>query len=239
MLWPFVLFLLFFIPLSKLWCSWVCPFCLFQDWVTWIRKKLGIREMIFTRKTRASLKPIKYVLLALLVAIPLAIANLNLHPDWALPFCQICPAKPILPLFTGDLSHFHLDFTNKVTLSFTATAMVITGGFLAGIFFKERFFCIFCPLLALMHLCRKLSPVRFQKQVQTCIGCGNCERMCPVDISNVHLEKKRKDVLTEDCMGCMSCAESCPGDGTLSFRLLGFPLFSSSRAYMANKWSRK
>lgn len=238
-LYPLVIFLLFFLPLSKLWCGWLCPFCLFQDWVTWLRKKLKIREMIITRNIRSNLKSIKYILLGLLVLIPLAIANFGLHPDWGFPFCQICPAKPILPLFEGNTKNFHIDFTNNVTLIFTLLSMILTAGLLVGMFFRERFFCMFCPMLALMYLFKKLSPLRFEKEVETCLGCGSCERLCPMDINDVHLEKRGKDVLTEDCLGCMTCVEACPGDNVLTFRWLKFKLFSSSQKYVARKWSRK
>ncbi len=243
LLWPFGLFLLWFIPLSKLWCAWLCPFCLFQDWITMIRKRLGIRPTVWSRKTRQQMKPVKYILLALLIIIPLCIANLNLHPDWGLPFCQICPARPVLPLFTGNMSYIHIDFTNRVTLGFTLTAMILTAGFLTGMFFKERFFCIFCPMLALMHLFRRLSPLRFEKNPGACTGCGNCERLCPVNIPDVHLEKENIDVMTEDCMGCMTCAESCPADQALTFsfgyKWAKFRLFSSSSTYLAKKWRQK
>lgn len=234
-LWPFAVFLLFFFPLSKLWCAWICPFCLFQDWITMIRKRLGIRPASWTRQTRQRLKPVKYIFLTLLIIIPLAIANLGLHPDWRLPFCQICPARPILPLFIGKIDYFHIDMTNSVTMGFTLTAMILTAGFLVGMFFKERFFCRFCPMLALMHLFRHLSPVRFEKDPAACTGCGNCERMCPGDISDVHLEKEKQDVLTQDCTGCMTCAESCPADDALTFSLgigkFRLKLFSSSSRY--------
>lgn len=243
MLWPFAVFLLFFLPLSKIWCAWICPFCLLQDWVTMIRKRLNIPESHWRRQTRKNLKPIKYVLLGLLIVIPLAIANFNLHPDWRLPFCRICPARVILPVFIGKFDYFHIDMTNPVTIGFTLTAMILTAGFLVGIFFKNRFFCIFCPMLALMHLFKRFSPVRFEKNVHTCTGCGNCERMCPVDIPDVHLEKQKKDVLIEDCMGCMTCVESCPVDHTLAFsfgfRRFRINLFSSSKKYFAGKWSQK
>lgn len=242
-LWPFLIFLLFFIPLSKLWCAWICPFCLFQDWITLIRKKTGVRESVWSRKTRRQIKPIKYILLALLIILPVSIANFGLHVDWRLPFCQICPAKPLLPMFIGNFDHFHIDTANAVTFGFTLTAMILTAGFLVGMFFKERFFCMFCPLLALMHLFKHLSPIRFEKHVEGCTGCGNCERMCPVGIADVHLEKEKKDVLTEDCMGCMTCAEACPQDNVLSFGIgfkdWRFPLFTSSTRYLARKWSKK
>lgn len=238
-LYPLAIFLFLFLPLSKLWCGWLCPFCLFQDWISLLRKKLAIREMIMTRKTRSNLRSIKFILLGLLIMIPLAIANFGLHPDWGLPFCQICPAKPILPLFEGSLRNFHLDFTNHVTLAFTLLSMILTGGLLAGMFFKERYFCIFCPMLALMHLFRKLSPLRFEKSVDRCTGCGNCERMCPMDISDVYLQKYQRDVLTQDCMGCMTCAQACPGDDVLTFKWFNVTLFASSRRHAARKWSRK
>ena len=237
-LWYFAVFLLFFLPLSKLWCGWICPFCLFQDWIAMIRKKLGIREMTISRAAHARLKPVKYGLLGLLLAVPLLIANAGLHPDWRLPFCQICPARPLLSVFEGNFSQFFLDFTNGVTLGFSIAAMVITGGMLAGMFFKERFFCLFCPMLGLMHLFRRFSPVRFVKDVESCTGCGNCERLCPVDIHEVHLEDRRADVMNERCMGCMNCAESCPGDGALAFTWFGRRLFSSSRQYVARKRGR-
>lgn len=238
-LWPLGIFLLFFIPLSRFWCAWICPFGLFQDWLTMIRNKLGIRQIIIRDKTRQQLKPVKFILLSLMVLIPLAIANLGLHPDWGLPFCQICPARPVLPLFAGQSEHFHIDMTNQVTFWFSLTAMILTGGFLAGMFFKERFFCMFCPMLALMHLFNKTSPVRFEKNVHNCSGCGNCRRMCPMDIPDVFLEKEKKDVLTQNCMGCMTCVESCPSDNVLTYKWFGLKLFSSSRQYLTKKWRSK
>jgi ferredoxin len=102
---------------------------------------------------------------------------------------------------------------------------------------------MFCPMLALMHLCRRLSVIRFEKDIHTYTGCGNCERMCPVNIADIHLEEQKADVMTQDCMGCMTCAESCPSDNTLVFSLTvgkwKYPLFSSSREYVAKKWSAK
>jgi ferredoxin-type protein NapH len=180
---------------------------------------------------------VKFILLGLLIAIPLTIANFGLHPDWGLPFCQICPAKPLLPLFAGDFSHFSIDFTNFVTMVFTLLSMMVAGGLLAGMFFKERFFCMFCPMLALMHLFKAMSPVKFKKSVETCYSCGNCARLCPMDIRQVHLEKDKKDVLTQDCLACMRCVESCPGDNVLKFEWFNFNLFYSSKSYLAKKWS--
>ena len=104
---------------------------------------------------------------------------------------------------------------------------------LAGMFFKDRFFCYFCPMLILIHIVRMISPVRFEKDVHGCLGCGNCHRMCPMDIRDVHEQKTHKDVISEDCILCMTCTESCPADSVLSVRFLKWRLFASSRRYVA------
>ncbi|MEN6568180.1 MAG: 4Fe-4S binding protein [Veillonellales bacterium] len=236
-LWFFV-FIILAILLSKLWCGWICPFGTLQDWLTQLRKKLGIREMEFSWKTRDRLKPIKYVLLSYLIIIPLLIAFAGLHSDFTLPFCQICPARPIMPLFVGQTRYFALDFTNTITLVFSVLSITIAAGTLIGCFFKDRFFCIFCPMLPLLQMFKKISFIRFEKSVHTCSGCGNCQRMCPMDIRDVHLEKVKQEVMSEDCLLCMKCIESCPEDSTLSTKFLNRNLFSSSRKYVAENYSK-
>lgn len=229
-------FFLLAIVLNKFWCGWICPFGTVQDWLTFLRKRLAIREARFSWLTRDRLKPIKYILLAWLLIPPLLIAHAGLHPDFSLPFCQICPAKPLMPLFAGVTRHLALDFTNVITLTFTILSVAIAGGMLAGMFFKERFFCLFCPMLVLIHMVRKISPVRFEKNVDGCTGCGNCRRMCPMDIRNVHEQKTGKDALSEDCLLCMTCAESCPSNGVLRVTLFNHPLFTCSRDYVSRKF---
>ncbi len=235
----FALFLILFIPFSKLWCGWLCPFCTLQEWMTLLRRKMGIREIILKNGTREKLKYVKYVLLFLLMFIPLAISNFGFHPDFALPFCQICPAKPILPLFVGDTSNFFLDFTNLVTLSFSILSMTIAGGMVVGMFFKERFFCLFCPLLALMHILKKIGVVRLHKNVNACLACGNCKRMCPMDIKEVYSENTKSDVFQEECLLCAKCVDSCPGNRVLSIKYMFFNLFSSSRKHFIGKRGKK
>ena len=41
-----------------------------------------------------------------------------------------------------------------------------------------------------------------------CIGCGICEKVCPV--KNIHMEN-RKPAFGESCAQCMACIQWCPG----------------------------
>lgn len=224
------LFILLAIPLSKLWCGWICPFGTLQDIVTRIRKSMGIAEARWSWAATDRLRLVKYVLLLLLLIIPLAVANLGLHGDYGLIFCQICPAKPLMPLFAGDTGHLAIDTTNGITTTMTTLSLLLTGLFLTGMFFKERFFCVFCPMLALLALLDRFGLVRFIKNVDACTGCGSCRRNCPVDIRTVRQELENRNVMSPECMACMTCAASCPHDGTLSFRWLRWRLFASSAA---------
>ena len=232
-------FILLIILLNKYWCGWICPFGTIQDWLTYLRRWLGIREAQFSWRTRDRLKAIKWVLLAYLLLIPLMIAHAGWDYDLNLPFCRsICPAKPLMPLFVGDTRHLGFDFTNAITLVFSIFSIGIAAGMLVGMFFKERFFCLFCPMLILIHIFRKVSPIRFEKEVAGCIGCGNCHRMCPMDIRDVHEQKTDKDVISEDCLLCMTCTEACPEDGVLQVKFLKWRLFSSSRKYMTRRFTK-
>ena len=233
------IFVVLIMLLSKFWCGWICPFGTVQDWLTFVRKRLGLREAQFSWLTRDRLKPVKYILLAYLLIVPLLIAHAGLHSDFSLPFCQICPAKPLMPLFVGETRHLALDLSNRVTLVLSILSVTVAAGMLVGMFFKERFFCLFCPMLVLIHIFRKISLVRFEKKVDGCLGCGNCQRLCPMEIRAVHEEKTKKEVMSEDCLLCLTCTQSCPADGVLTVRLFKWRLFSSSRAYVSRHFSKR
>jgi uncharacterized protein len=44
--------------------------------------------------------------------------------------------------------------------------------------------------------------------LEQCIGCGECEKICPVGA--IHLENKKSVVDSAKCIGCASCLAVCP-----------------------------
>ncbi|MFC2173315.1 4Fe-4S binding protein, partial [Acidobacteriota bacterium] len=164
------------ILLHKSWCGFLCPLGTIQDLITRLRKKLGVRYATYSEKTFNRLSKIKYILLVLLILIPLGIGNSllglpKLSHDFATPYCMICPGRTVLPLLTLDGRQLAIDFSSSTKMILTTLGMMITGVFLAGAFVKKRFFCLFCPMSALLHLFSKGALLRLNKDGDKCTRC--------------------------------------------------------------------
>ncbi|MDR2386713.1 MAG: 4Fe-4S binding protein [Deltaproteobacteria bacterium] len=224
----FFIFVILASALGKLWCGWVCPFGLISDWLTALRKRLGLTGLTFSPKLRNHLAPIKYILLVYLALGPVLINLGLLHPDFYLPFCQICPGKSLVPLFEGESRYLTVELTNSVTTGLSLALMIISGLTVAGMFFKERFFCYFCPMLAIFRILEPLSALRLIKSPKYCHGCAACQRVCPMDIDQVWHSRQEGPVGGDSCLGCSDCLASCSADKALSLRFLGREIATSS-----------
>ncbi len=225
----------FFLLFNKAWCGFACPLGTLQDWITLVRRKLKIRYSSYGKNNFARLSKIKYVLLALLILLPMAMGNSiaglpKLSHDFEVPFCMICPGRPLLPLFTGDLSQLAIDFSSKTKLVFTGLGMLVTGLFLTGSLVKRRFFCLFCPMSAFHYLFSKFALLRLVKDGARCTRCGNCYRACDVGIHAIADDIASRNMVKDDCMMCLKCIEACPEDGCLQARFLGLPVYTSTAA---------
>ncbi len=226
-------FVLFFVVFNKAWCGFVCPLGTLQDWITKLRNRLGIRAGQYDEKSFKSLSWIKFVLLVLLIIIPLGIANSffglpKISHDMHTPFCQICPARIILPLFSGDTSQLFINFSSTVTIIMSSLAIIITAIFFVGSFFKKRFFCFFCPMSALQYLFSKIGVLRLTKVGDKCTRCGNCSRVCDMGIISIAEDIKSVNVVTDNCMMCFKCVEACPEENCLNIKVLNYNIFSST-----------
>lgn len=224
----FALFFLWFIALNKGWCGFICPVGTLQDWLTALRKRLGIRFSLYTEAQFKALSWVKFVLLALTFLIPLGIGGGIFSRDMGAPFCQICPGRVIMPLFTGDFSQLTIDFSSKTAMVMSGLGMAIAGMFIAGSFIKKRFFCFFCPMSAFHYLISKPALLKLKKDGGKCTRCGDCFNACDMEIRAIADDVERKDIMTDDCTLCLKCVAACPEPGALKATFAGIPIFEST-----------
>ncbi len=224
----FLMFALWFIVLNKGWCGFVCPLGTLQDWLTALRRRIGIRYSTYSQGQFAQLTRVKYLLLALLVLIPLGIGGGLFSHNMSPPFCLICPARMILPMFTGDFSQFTVDFSSKTSMIMTATGVSVMSLFLVGSFVKKRFFCFFCPMSALHYLLSKPALLKLKKDGSKCTRCGDCYNVCDMEIKEIADDVRTANIMTDDCTLCLKCVASCPEKGALQASFAGIPIFVST-----------
>lgn len=236
----FLTFVGWFLVLNKAWCGYVCPLGTLQDWITALRKRLGIPYSRYAQTRFESLTKIKYVLLVLLILIPMGIGNAilglpKISHDMATPFCLICPGRTLIPLFNGDVSQLVVDFSSKTRMAMTALGMLVTGLFLAGAFFKKRFFCFFCPMSALHYVLSKPALLKLSKDGDKCTRCGDCYRVCDMQIKEIADNVTNRDIMQDDCILCLKCVAACPETGCLKVSFLNLPVLASSDTGFARR----
>jgi len=225
--------------LGRMWCGWVCPLGFVQDLATRARIALGRRPRRLGPRVRTGLYWTAWGLLASTMFLALVIgwpsSKLYAYRNALMrPYCQLCPSKQLSPLLTGNLGGFlNVDRFDQATMVMSLLGIGVFLIFAVGIFPIRRLWCRICAMGLLMRAVRlnRWSVVSLRKDTRRCTRCGNCARVCPVDIQEVYLERARADVSPSDCHLCLKCAEACPEDGVLSGRLLKWAFFISSFRY--------
>lgn len=222
-------FLFWFMFLNKAWCGYACPIGTFQDWITSLRKSMGIRYSTYTDKQFEKLSKIKYIFLAIVLLVPLFMGIGVLSGAWSAAFCQICPARIISPMFSGDFSQLKIDFSTTTSMILTALGMIFAGVFLVGSFVKKRFFCFFCPMSAMHYIFSKFSIVQLRKDGSKCTKCGDCYAVCDMQIKDIADDVESTNILRDDCILCLKCIAACPEEDALHFDVFNVRAFSSTK----------
>lgn len=224
-----LVFLFWFVFLNKAWCGYVCPFGTLQDWMTKLRKSIGIRYSTYTQHQFEKLSKIKYIFLFIVLVFPLLMGVGLLGSEWSAAFCKICPARIITPMFSGDFSQWAIDFSSKTAILLTTLGVVFAGLFFIGSFIKKRFFCFFCPMSALHYIFSKISIVQFKKDGSKCTRCGDCYAVCDMQIKDIADNVTDTNILRDDCILCLKCIAACPEDNVLHFDIFKIKAFTSTK----------
>ena len=175
-------------------CGFICPFGLIQEL---LHKIPSSKKRIYKPLTY-----IKYVLLAVFVLLMPALLTDNFGLG-APAFCEyICPAGTLEGGIPMLLSHPELRAQLGGLFVLKAAILIVT---LVGCVICCRFFCkVMCPLGAIYGLLNKISLYRVRVDRFSCVSCGSCAKVCPMDIDPT----VKPD--SAECIRCGKCAASCP-----------------------------
>ncbi|MGD6805939.1 MAG: 4Fe-4S binding protein [Candidatus Bathyarchaeia archaeon] len=229
--------------LGRTFCGWVCPFGLYLDLMTRLRKALRIKRRLLSDKFAEHLHQLSYIALALLIILSVVFATeliagsekggfINTY--FAAPFCQVCPMKPLCLLAESSVGLMRPEWLVQNTTGtfyevgfyLTSTNLIILALVTVAAFFFRRSWCQICPLGALIALFNRFPPfkwisgVRLNKVEEKCTKCGICKRVCPTQVTDVY-EKKGGDVADSKCIYCLRCVEMCPQEDCLQLKIVG------------------
>ena len=242
--------LLMTIVLGRLFCGWLCPFGLYMDLATAVRKATRIRYRTLPDKLNKALHKSRYVILLVFLFLPFALSSIiperySMALFFAGPFK---PTKvllgPLIPLivpwsglFVFNEINFSFPYVQEITeyggeafgtyLSYVFVALTLTGAFVF-----RRFWCRFCPTGASVAIVNrfkgfKWAPVvHLDKDEEKCTKCGICKRVCPLQVTEVY-EQKGGKIGTSMCMLCLRCVEMCPYKECLKVKIGGKTVFKS------------
>jgi len=240
---------------GKAFCGWVCPFGLYMDLLTYLRKMLKIPHKNFSEDFNAKFHQLGYIILALLIVISFmfgaeAIIGSQLVPGteeggfmyqyFAAPFCQFCPMKPLGVLLESSVGLIRFEWITQVTtgtffeLGYYVTSLNLFVLVLVTVvsFYYRRAWCRICPLGALLAIFNRFPPfkriavLRLEKLEEKCTKCGICKRVCPTQVTEVY-DEKGGDVTTSNCTLCLRCLEMCPEEDALTLKAAGKTIVKS------------
>ena len=198
--------------LGRFFCGWLCPFGLYMDAITLIRKAFKVRYRNLPDKLNKFLHNFRYVLLLFFLIVPFVLALLDPPPslDFATvmalllagPFeplrILVGPLIPLIVPWEGPLAisevYFSYPYVQEVILYsevvfseifVTITALIFVALTFVGSFFVRRVWCRFCPTGASIAVVNRFKGFKW----------------APL----LHLDKDE-----EKCTKCGICKRVCP-----------------------------
>jgi Fe-S-cluster-containing hydrogenase component 2 len=204
--------------LGRAFCGWLCPFGLFQDALTRIRKAFKRRHLIFSESTSKKLSQSRYVIIAVFLILSVIfgayyIFGTELIPGTRAggpggteagivssinePFCLVCPMRPLCSLIECGIGSMNYSYISQITYG----PFWIIGGYISSINLTvlaiviilslayRRFWCRICPVGALTGLFSTFKPFK-----------------------QIALTKLEKD--EHKCTKCGVCKRVCPTQAT-------------------------
>jgi len=181
--------------LRRSFCGQICAFGGLQEFFGKIGNKLFKKRPVVPKKLDKVLRYLKYVVLAVTVAMA-----------WITGELWITPYDPFNAL--GHLADF-----NALITSYLVGFIILVISLLGSIVY-DRFFCKYlCPAGAFYGLIGKASPYAVRVNADACIRCGKCNRSCPMNVEV--MDAKNGRVTSMECINCNECVNACPVQGAI------------------------
>ncbi|NLF89160.1 4Fe-4S binding protein [Candidatus Bathyarchaeota archaeon] len=203
--------------LGRSFCGWLCPFGLYQDLLTRLRRLFKKRHLTLSKKKIDQLSQSRWIIIAVIILASVVLGSYALFgfeiiPGTALdtghdalhsgivsyvnePYCLVCPERPLCILVQCAVGSMEWSYVSQIAYGpFYIAGWYVTSINLAVLiavsllaFAYRRFWCRICPMGALTALFSSHRP-----------------------FNRVALTKLDKD--REKCTKCGVCKRVCPMD---------------------------
>ena len=237
--------------IGRFFCGWLCPFALYMDILTRLRKVLRIPYLNIPEKLNNGLNIFRYLLLAAMLVLALVLGPLNadlwrfiimfMGPFKSLIIVFLIPVEPYVTQI-GDALGFPVWGTSFHDLSGTIhyfngdqlilITWIVFLVFTAGAFMVRLLWCRFCPVGVTLSVLNRFRPfkwaplLRINKMEEKCTKCGICKRVCPTQVTEVY-DQKGGNIAPSKCMLCVRCVEMCPYEDCLKLDFAGKTIYKS------------
>jgi ferredoxin-type protein NapH len=211
--------------LGRLFCGWLCPFGLYQDLLTRIRKSARRRHLSFSEKTNKKLGQSRYIIIAVFMILSFIFASYTILgteiiPGTKLggpqgteagivsninePFCLVCPMRPLCILIECAIGQMNYSYISQIVYGpgwisgfyLTSINLAILVAVTILALAYRRFWCRICPLGGLTALFSSFTPFK-----------------------QIALTKLLKD--EHKCTKCGVCKRVCPTQATAMYEQKG------------------
>ncbi len=215
----FIVVLVLTVLFGRIYCSAICPLGIFQDVVSWIRKKTKKKHRYRYGQPKNRWRYGFLVLPLLILLVGKSLIGISLLDPYSI-FGRIA-SDLIQPVymwinnrFAGVLESMNIFFLYPEDISYTRGLTYLIPGFMLGLvtwfsFTRGRLYCnTICPVGTLLGLLSRISVFRIRMIEDQCTKCGKCAIACKASCIRV----KTLEVDFSRCVGCYNCISVCPED---------------------------
>lgn len=182
---------------GTIFCGYICPFGSFQEWIGRLGRKLfpGKYNRMVPKKLDRVLRYLRYLVL-IMVLYQTAVSA-------TLVFQSVDPYYALFNFFTNEVA---------------VTAYITLGVIIVLSLFIERPWCKYlCPYGALLGLFNSIRIFKIRRNKNTCIGCKECDQVCPMNIE----VSAGETIRNHQCISCHKCLSdvSCPVKDTVAITI--------------------